>query len=237
MLLLGLSGGGRRHVMSLGRQRIVIDQFAQPGQLYPAGSDAASLWFQQLALVVADMDEAFARLRDISPISDACPQLLPRSSDGVSAYEFRDPDGHPLALLQFSKDKTSSAWSAGHSLPGQIGIGIDHSAISVADSDASAAFYRAFGLEIGDRTLNEGPEQERLDDLRGAKVAVVPMIPTEGVPHLELLGYRILSGRRGTALQANDVAATRIMWGGTKAGWIRDPDGHLHQVQTTEHWT
>ncbi len=63
------------------------------------------------------------------------------------------------------------------------------------------------------------------------------MIPTEGMPHLELLGYRIPSGSRGTALQANDVAVTRIMWGGAKAGLIRDPDGHLHQVQTTEHWT
>lgn len=138
MLLLGLSGGGRRQVMSLGRQSIVIDQFAQPGRLYPAGSDAASLWFQYVALVVADMDEAFARLRDVAPISEAGPQLLPRSSGGVRAYKFRDPDGHPLELLQFPKDKTPNAWSAGHSLPGQIGI--DHSAISVADSGASAAF-------------------------------------------------------------------------------------------------
>ena len=228
--LLGLSGNGRRQVMSLGRQTISIDQFEQTGRSYPPGSDAASLWFQHLALVVSDMGEAFAQLRDVVPISQGGPQQLPSSSGGVQAFKFRDPDGHPLELLQFPRDRTPNAWRTDQRSVGQIGLGIDHSAVSVADADASTAFYRALGLSIGDRTLNEGPEQKRLDALRGVKVAVVSMVPLEGTPHLELLGYQIPSGDPGPALEANDVAATRIIWGGSEAKLIRDPDGHLHQV-------
>ena len=230
MALLGLSGTGRRQVMSLGRQTISIDQFEQAGRPYPADSDAASLWFQHLALVVPDMGEAFARLHDVVPISQGGPQQLPSSSGGVQAFKFRDPDGHPLELLQFPGDKTPSAWKVDQKLPGQIGLGIDHSAVSVADADASAVFYRGLGLDIGGRTLNQGPEQQRLDDLRDVKVAVVPMVPPKGTPQLELLGYQIPTGSRGPALQANDVAATRIPWGGLEVKRIRDPDGHLQQV-------
>jgi catechol 2,3-dioxygenase-like lactoylglutathione lyase family enzyme len=228
--LLGLSGAGRRQMMSLGKQNISIDQFEKAGRPYPPDSDAASLWFQHVALVVPDIGEAFARLRDVAPISRGGPQQLPSSSGGVRAFKFRDPDGHPLELLQFPRDRTPNAWRPDHKLAGQIGLGIDHSAISVADADASAAFYGALGLDTGERSLNEGPEQQRLDDLRRVKVAVVPMIPFEGTPHLELLGYQIPSGDRGPALEANDVAATRIIWGGAEAKLIRDPDGHLHQV-------
>ena len=228
--LLGLSGAGRRQVMSLGKQNISIDQFERAGRSYPPDSDAASLWFQHLALVVSDMGEAFAQLRDVAPISQGGPQQLPGSLGGVQAFKFRDPDGHPLELLQFPSDRTPTAWRTDHALARPIGLGIDHSAISVADADSSAAFYGALGLNTGDRTFNEGPEQQRLDDLRGVKVAVVPMIPPEGTPHLELLGYQIPSGDPAPALEVNDVAATRIIWSGSEAKLIRDPDGHLHQV-------
>ncbi len=228
--LLGLSGAGRRQVMSLGKQTISIDQFGQAGRPYSPDGDAASLWFQHLALVVSDIGEAFAQLRDVAPISQGGPQQLPSSSGGVQAFKFRDPDGHPLELLQFPCDRTPNAWRTDHKLAGQIEFGIDHSAISVADADASTVFYGALGLNTSDRTFNEGPEQQRLDDLRGVKVAVVPMIPFEGTPHLELLAYQIPSGDRGPALEANDVAATRIIWGGSETTLIRDPDGHLNQV-------
>ena len=232
MALLGLSGAGRRQMLSLGDQILWIDQFEQAGRAYPADSDAASLWFQHLALVVDDMPGAYGRLRDITPISQEGPQLLPSSSGGVQAFKFRDPDGHPLELLQFPDEKTPAAWRERRRLDGQIGLGIDHSAISVADTEASATFYRALGLGTGKRTLNEGPAQQRLDGLPGVEVAVVPMKPEGGTPHLELLGYRTSKGQAGPALLANDVAATRIVWRGRQARLIRDPDCHLQQVWT-----
>ena len=99
--LLGLVGAGQRQTLSLGDQILWIDQFEQAGRPYPVNSDAASLWFQHLALVVDDIHGAFGRVRDITPISHGGPQLLPASSGGVRAFKFRDPDGHPLELLQF----------------------------------------------------------------------------------------------------------------------------------------
>ena len=232
MALLGLSGPGRRQVLSLGGQTLWIDQFEQAGRPYPADGDAASLWFQHLALVVDDMHTAHNRLRGINPISRGGPQLLPAASGGVQAFKFRDPDGHPLELLQFAHDKTPCAWRDRRRLDGQIGLGIDHSAVSVADAEASATFYEALGLGSGERTLNDGAAQQRLDGLPGVEVAVLPMNPQAGTPHLELLGYRTPKGQAGPRLRPNDVAATRIVWRGQQVGLISDPDGHLHQVQT-----
>lgn len=232
MSLLGLSGTGRRQVLMLGAQRMVIDCFETPGRGYPAGGegDAASLWFQHLALVVADAGAAFARLRDCAAISEGGPQHLPASSGSVHAFKFRDPDGHPLEFLQFAAGKMPAPWKDCRQRPDQIGLGIDHSAISVADADASAAFYRALGLKPGERTLNHGPAQQRLDDLRDVEVTVVPMIPRAGIPHLELLGYHVPVGDRGPVLKPNDVAATRILWHGSRTQLFSDPDGHLQQV-------
>lgn len=232
MALLGLSGPGRRQMLSLGDQTLWIDQFEQPGRPYSGDSNAASLWFQHLALVVEDIHSAYGRLRGIAPISQEGPQLLPSSSGGAQAFKFRDPDGHPLELLQFPGGGTPGAWRNRRRLDGQIGLGIDHSAISVADAGASAAFYQALGLGAGERTLNEGPAQQRLDGLPGVEVEVVTMKPQSGVPHLELLGYRTPESQAGPALRANDVAATRIVWLGQEARLIGDPDGHLHQVRT-----
>jgi len=227
MVLLGLSGAGRRQMLSLGDQALWVDQFEQAGRAYPADSDAASLWFQHLALVVDDMPGAYGRLHDITPISQDGPQQLPSASGGVQAFKFRDPDGHPLELLQFPAGKTPGVWRDRRRLGGQIGLGIDHSAISVADAEASATFYEALGLG----TVNEGPTQERLDGLPGVEVEVLPMNPQGGTSHLELLGYRTPRGQAGPVLRPNDVAATRIVWRGQQARLISDPDGHLQQRQ------
>ena len=231
--LLGLHGSGRRQALRFGAQSVAIEQFDPPGRPYPADGNAASLWFQHLALVVADMAQAYQRVREAAAISDGGPQHLPASSGGVHAYKFRDPDGHPLELLQFPDSSRPEAWQGKSAAAGQIGLGIDHSAISVADANASAAFYGSLGLTPGERTLNQGPKQQRLDNLRDVEVTVAPMQPAGGTPHLELLGYHVPRGAAGPALQANDVAATRIVWRGTRAALLRDPDGHLQQIVTS----
>jgi catechol 2,3-dioxygenase-like lactoylglutathione lyase family enzyme len=231
LALLGLRGAGRRRVLSLGRQTVWIDEFEPAGRAYPAASDASSLVFQHLALVVSDMPAAYARLRGITPISRDGPQTLPPASGGARAFKFRDPDGHPLELLQFPPGKTPDAWKNARPLEGQIGIGIDHSAISVANADTSTVFYRVLGLRAGKRNLNQGPAQERLDGIQGIEVAVIPMMPIVETPHLELLGYHLSKNQQAPVSQVNDVAATRIVWRGGTAELIRDPDGHLQQIE------
>jgi len=230
MRLLGLHGSGRRQAFRLGSQSVAIEQFDPPGRPYPADGNAASLSFQHLALVIADMGQSFQRVRGQVAISHDGPQHLSASSGGVVAYKFRDPDGHPLELLQFPDNSRPQAWQGKSAISGQIGLGIDHSAISVADADASVAFYGSLGLKPGERTLNHGPQQQRLDDLREVQVTVTPMQASEGTPHLELLGYRVPRGAAGPVLQANDIGATRIVWRGTRTALLRDPDGHLQQI-------
>jgi catechol 2,3-dioxygenase-like lactoylglutathione lyase family enzyme len=230
LALLGLPGTGRRQTLRLGEETVAIDQFDVAGRAYPQHGDAAALWFQHLALVVADMGEAYRRVMDCTPISEGGPQHLPQSSGGLYAFKFRDPDGHPLELLQFPAGSGPLAWRGKSATAGQMGLGIDHSAISVADADASTAFYRVAGLAPGQRTTNQGPAQQRLDDLAGVVVSVVPMQPASGTPHLELLGYRVPLGAAGPPIQVADIAATRIAWQGPHAALLRDPDGHFHQV-------
>jgi catechol 2,3-dioxygenase-like lactoylglutathione lyase family enzyme len=230
MALLALAGGGIRQVLSIGEHRVAIEQFKQRGNPYPAHSDAASLWFQHLALVATDIAAAYARLRDVVPISQDGPQQLPAASGGAKAFKFRDPDGHPLELIEFPAGKVPAAWEGKVALSGQIALGIDHSAISVADVAASTHFYERFGLAAQPGTLNHGAAQEALDDLQDVRVAVAPMRPKAATPHLELLGYQMPRGDTGAALRPNDVAATRIAWAGARTCLLADPDGHFQQV-------
>lgn len=67
LMVLKLSGGGWRQRLLLGEQSVAIDAFEQPGRPYPSYSNAASLWFQHLALVVTDIAAAYRTLHDFIP--------------------------------------------------------------------------------------------------------------------------------------------------------------------------
>ena len=223
--LLGVSGTGERLTLRLGQSRVNLDRFDPPGRAYPTGANAADLIFQHLALVTDNAAVAWARAKVVgaTPISRECPVTLPTSSGGVTAVKFRDPDGHPLEILQFPPGKNADWTGTGI-------MGIDHSAVSVADLDASRRFYADQGLTEGNATLNQGATQVALDGLDGVAVDVVPMQPATKTPHLELLAYRHPSGRSHAPLAADDVAATRIVWSAGREALICDPDGHFHQL-------
>ena len=92
---------------------------------------------------------------------------------------------------------------------------MDHSAIAVADTGVSEAFYAGvLGLRVGSRSLNRGVEQERLDATFNAVVEVTGLEVGDGSgPHVELLCYRVPSTGRRIARTAscNDVSATRLV--------------------------
>ncbi|BFO54885.1 VOC family protein [Acidovorax sacchari] len=224
--ILGLAGGGMRRAMRLGTARLWIDQYDWPGRPYPEAADAASSCFQHFALATDDIEAAWKHTQaaGATPISRTGPVTLPASSGGVIAVKFRDPEGHPLELIHFP-DGGRRGWR------GQGILGIDHSAIAVADVERSRAFYRAHGLACGDATLNRGPTQVALDGLDGVRVDVVPMHPAGPGPHVELLHYRHPQGTPPVEPWAiHDVAATRIVWQGSAPTLLRDPDGHIHQI-------
>jgi catechol 2,3-dioxygenase-like lactoylglutathione lyase family enzyme len=225
MAALGLPGAGWRRSLTLGESLLDLDSFDLPGFPYPDCTSASDLVFQHLALVTDDAHAAWPCLRNAgaTPITRGEPVRLPQSSGGVTAIKFRDPEGHPLELLEFPVGSNPS-WR------GRGMMGIDHSAISITDLTASRRFYEEHGLTAGQRTRNWGPTQVALDSLDGAEVDVLPMNPPDKPPHVELLGYRQPAGRPHPPLAANDVAATRIVWSANCDALVRDPDGHLLQL-------
>lgn len=178
-------------------------QFAKGGRRYPPGSRASDLWFQHFAIVVSDMDAAYLRLRHVGfrPISLDGPQTLPKEDGRVRAFKFSDPDGHPLELIYFPDGQGRAVWR--NKRQNSIALGIDHTAISVSQTSASIPFYVGLlGMKVAYRTVNHGPGQDRLDDVRGARVRITGLRPRS--PHgagVELLDYR--SAPRGRPAPAD----------------------------------
>ena len=105
----------RRARMALGDETIVLTEFVVPkGREFPADSRANDRWFQHLAIVVSDMDEAYARLRERGVrYASTEPQRLPdwnHNAAGIRAFYFRDPDGHYLELINFPPGKGQPKW-------------------------------------------------------------------------------------------------------------------------------
>jgi catechol 2,3-dioxygenase-like lactoylglutathione lyase family enzyme len=222
---VGATGGATALRLGLGDQRLELLQFDDPGQPYPEGVGGEDLRFQHFALVVSDMAGAFAWLQaraGWTAISRGQPVRLPPSSGGVTAFKFRDPDGHPAELLAFDAGQAPPAWRGRHDLF----LGIDHSAISVADAAQATAFYQGLGLRLSGRSHNRGPEQARLDGLADADTDILALSPPAATPHVELLAYRTPPPRKPAPVGAHDVAATRLVFAGDTPGALIDPDGH-----------
>jgi catechol 2,3-dioxygenase-like lactoylglutathione lyase family enzyme len=233
--LMGVQGGAFAISLGLGDEIVELLQFDRPGRPYPEAAASSDLCFQHFAIVVADIDLAYRRLAAAggwSAISTDGPQHLPASSGGVTAFKFRDPDGHPLELLAFPNRQMPAHWQDRAS--GDLFLGIDHSAIGVADSAVSIAFYQDLGLRLSARSLNTGPEQERLDAVEAVRVEVTALEGEQATPHLELLCYRSVVRGRTAILRSEDVAATRLVFEADRPASQRaiapqgliDPDGH-----------
>lgn len=211
--LMGIAGARAQSVtMRLGAQEIELVMFDPPGDPYPSDSSATDHWFQHIAIVVSDIQAAYTRLCAYSykPISENGPQQLPPTSGNVIAFKFRDPDGHPLELIQFPEGTGNGRWRQ------KTGLfcGIDHSAIAVGNVERSIDFYtRVLGLRVVSRSVNAGTEQVRLDYAPDVQVDVIALQPSsEGPPHLELLGYERPKGRPIPAdVKSSDVAADRLI--------------------------
>jgi catechol 2,3-dioxygenase-like lactoylglutathione lyase family enzyme len=253
--LIGRARGTvRTNTLGLGSQHVTLAEPQPGGRLYPAGVHGWSSQFQHFAIVVSDMAAAFAALCATpgwTAISTDGPQTLPESSGGVTAFKFRDPEGHPLELLAFPPDARPAGWTV---RPAKPFLGIDHSAISVAETARSVAFYEQLGLTRIAGSLNAGPEQERLDGFADAVVEVTALAPPQQrVPHVELLCYHGDFARHEAVTGATDVAATELVFAVTPEAFaatirrntaavvggpivsqrgrslvlLHDPDGHL----------
>ena len=243
--------------IAIGQQVLTLVAFDPPGRPYPSERASSDQWFQHCAFVCGDIAKIWEKLEGVSPeqITKGAPVKLPPNTGSVTAFKFRDPEGHPLELISFPPGVGDPRWQDEAS----SGIsGYDHTAISVMDVNRSVAFYtKLLGFKLGASSLNKGIAQDRLDGLKDCEVDVVALKPaSEATPHLELLHYRMPPGQTSTSeILANDVASARQIYrvdgldtlvgrlemesvafvspgvvalrGGGKAAAIRDPDGHM----------
>ena len=177
--------------MRLGAESIELTEFLAPrGKPAPVDARSNDRWFQHVAIIVSDMDRAYQWLRE-HKVQHASPgpQLLPawnRNAGGIRAFYFRDPDGHPLEVLWFPQDKGNAKW---HVPTDKLFLGIDHTAIVISNTEASLKFYRdRLGLEVAGESENYGPEQERLNNVFGARLHITALRAASG-PGIEFLEY------------------------------------------------
>ena len=202
--------------MKLGDEQIELTEYLAPrGHPIPADSRSNDRWFQHIAIITSDMDRAYLWLRryKVEHVSTG-PQRLPdwnRNAGGIKAFYFKDPDGHPLEILQFPGGKGDLKW---HRLAGQdankLFLGIDHTAIVVSDTDASLKFYRdALGMRIAGESENYGIEQERLNNVFGAHLRITALRAASG-PGIEFLEY--LAPRDGRPVPDNQRVNDLSHW-------------------------
>jgi catechol 2,3-dioxygenase-like lactoylglutathione lyase family enzyme len=256
----------RRLELALGSEHLALRQFLTPsdGRPVPRDSRGNDLWFQHVAIVVRDMERAYGWLRahHVAHVSSG-PQTLPqwnKNAAGIQAFYFADPDGHTLEIIHFPAGKGDTRWQAPSRCsrtPAELCqfLGIDHTAITVSDTDASLAFYRdRLGLRLAGESENYGPEQEHLNGVFGARLRITALRASSG-PGIELLEY--LSPRGGRAApsdpRSNDLAHWQIdltaskiaaVWSAASASGgrgvtqtssgrealVRDRDGHALSI-------
>jgi len=220
--------------LRLGNEVVELQEYLAPrGRPLPADARSDDLSFQHVAIVVSDMRAAYARLREhrVGHISSG-PQRLPDwnpNAGGIEAFYFRDPDGHALELIAFPPGKGDPRWQAPTE---RLFLGIDHTAIGVADTERSLVFYRdVLGLRVAGESENYGPEQERLNAVLGARLRITGLRAADG-PGIELLEYLSPGGGRPapTDLRSSDIAhwqtTVEVAAPGAVARLVRPAGGH-----------
>jgi catechol 2,3-dioxygenase-like lactoylglutathione lyase family enzyme len=248
--------------LSLGDECLDITEYSSPrGKPFAEDSRANDFWFEHIAIVVSNMNEAYGRVKAAhAAFVSNVPQTLPawnKDAAGISAFYFRDPDGHYLEFIHFPPGKGQPKWQ----LPStRTFLGIDHTAIAVSDTRRSIAFYRdMLHFRVAGSSENYGEEQEHLSGVFNAHVLITSLRTGSGIG-IELLDYVTPSSGRPIPanLRVPDVSCWQIplvvesgrvsvndidelrnrQWiklpardGPVReAAWIKDPDGHLLQL-------
>jgi len=211
--------------LRLGGEFIELTEYLTPkGAAIPADSRSHDRWFQHIAIIVTDMDRAYRWLRahNIRHASPG-PQRLPewnRNAAGIQAFYFFDPDGHALEILSFPPDKGENWRQIASKKPSEtLFLGIDHTAIVISNTEASLRFYRDLvGLKVAGESENYGPEQERLNNVFGARLRITALRAESG-PGIEFLEYLAPQDGRPypAGARANDLAHWQIRFSGANA--------------------
>jgi catechol 2,3-dioxygenase-like lactoylglutathione lyase family enzyme len=240
--VLAFEAGARTTMRSanlqLGAERINLTAPTVPGRTIPPDSRSFDRWFQHIAIVVSDMDKAYDQLRrhHVKHVSSA-PQTLPawnKDAGGIKAFYFQDPEDHVLEIIWFPPGKGDPKWQAPTD---RLFLGIDHTAIVVADTGRSLAFYRDLaGLRVAGGAENFGVEQEHLNQVFGARLRITALRAEKG-PGIEFLEY--ISPPGGKPYPPDTTPSDLWFWhtdlvvSGGEAVVIHDPDGHALKLIPT----
>ncbi len=214
--LEGVFGARMRIVrMQLGNEFLDLTEYlAPPGRPIPADSRSNDLWFQHIAVVVRDMDQAFEKLRALKvQFVSTGPQTLPlsiKAAAGIKAFYFRDPDQHNLEIIYFPPGKGDPRWQE---TTNKLFLGIDHTAIGISNTESGLKFYRdLLGFRKAGESENFGTEQEHLNQVFGAHLQITGMRAASG-PGIEFLEYLTpRDGRpRPADVHANDIVHWQTM--------------------------
>jgi catechol 2,3-dioxygenase-like lactoylglutathione lyase family enzyme len=194
------------------RHGFLTEYYVSPkGRPAPLDARSNDHWFQHIAIIVSDMERAYQWLRrhKVEHVSTG-PQRLPDwnpNAGGIKAFYFKDPDGHPLEILQFPPGKGDPKW---HRPTDRLFLGIDHTAIVVSNTETSLRFYRdVLGLKVVGESENYGTEQEHFNNVFGARLRITTLRATAG-PGMEFLEY--LTPRNGRPMPADTGANDLIYW-------------------------
>src|SRR6266852_5350262 len=147
--------------LQLGSECLELTEYLAPrGRSIPEDTRSNDHSFQHAAIIVSDMDAAYARLRAAKvEHASSSPQRLPdwnANAGGIRAFYFKDPDRHVLEVLQFPRGK----------------------------GDARGLL----GMRVAGTSDNYGPEQEHLNGVFGAHLRITALRAAQG-PGVELLEY------------------------------------------------
>lgn len=200
--LSGVFGARVRIVrLRLGSEILELTEYlAFGGRPVPIDSKSNDGWFQHIAIIVSDMDKAFAKLRENKArFASTAPQTLPATipnAAGIKAFYFKDFDNHVLEILEFPADKGARKWHE-PAKTGKLFLGIDHTAIVVGRTDESLRFYQnSLGLTVAGTSDNFGTEQEHLNNVAGAKLHITGLRTVEDGVAVEFLEYLAPAGGR-----------------------------------------
>ena len=211
--LQGIFGLRMRIVrMKLAGEFIELTEYLTPkGRPIPVDSRSNDRWFQHIAIVVSDMDKAYQHLRKYKvQHASTGPQRIPdwnEAAAGISAFYFRDPDGHNLEIIYFPKGKGDPRWQNSGN---KLFLGIDHTAIVIGDTETSLKFYRdSLGMRVAGESENYGTEQEHLNNVFGARLRITGLRAKTG-PGIEFLEY--LTPGDGRPIPQDERANDLMHW-------------------------
>ncbi|MEM7552594.1 MAG: VOC family protein [Cyanobacteria bacterium P01_A01_bin.84] len=186
-------------LLSLGNEKVELIEFIDEDRKLriPEDSKSNDGWFQHMAIVVSNMEEAYKKLLEngVEHVSTR-PQTLPEyisAAAGIKAFYFKDPDGHNLEIIFFPQGKGNPKWQGQTE---KLFLGIDHTAIGIGKTSIAMPLYRdILEMNLTGSSNNFGYEQEHLNQVFGANLVISGLTAKRGIS-IEFLDYIAPPGGR-----------------------------------------